>query len=170
MSSRSVRLYLNDVAQACQDILAFTTGMQSGDDLQNDRRTMLAVIRCLEIIGEAARQIPLHYQEQNPSIPWWELISFRNVMAHEYFGVDYDIVWDVIQTEIPPLLEKIILILSQMPEGENWNASVYALLDRDLENHRTWYSWWGLFSVQLRYTPCSKIKYIYSAYGWWEGE
>lgn len=55
MSSRNLWLYLLDIQQACQDILEFTKGMESGDDLLADRRTMLAVTRCLEIIGEAAR-------------------------------------------------------------------------------------------------------------------
>lgn len=118
MSSRSLRLYLLDMAQACQDIVAFTSSLESGAALQADRRTMLAVTRCLEIIGEAARQIPAAFQEQHPAIPWREVISFRNVIAHEYFGVDYEIVWDVIQTEIPPLWEQVSLLIAQLPDGD----------------------------------------------------
>ena len=116
MSSRNLLLYLLDIQQACQDILEFTTGMNSGDDLQADRRTMLAVTRCLEIIGEATRQIPGTFQECNPAIPWREVVSFRNVMAHEYFGVDYEIVWDVIQAEIPTLWENISLLIAQLAD------------------------------------------------------
>jgi len=116
MSSRNLRLYLLDMQQACQDILEFTRGMNTGDELQADRRTMLAVTRCLEIIGKAARQIPGAFQARHPAIPWREVVSFRNVMAHEYFGVDYDIVWDVIQTEIPGLGEKVSLVIAQLPD------------------------------------------------------
>lgn len=116
MSSRNLRLYLWDMQQACQDILEFTKGMNTGDDLQADRRTMLAVTRCLEIIGEAARHIPATFQERNPAIPWREVVSFRNVMAHEYFGVDYEIVWDVIRTEIPSLWEKVSLLIAQLQD------------------------------------------------------
>jgi uncharacterized protein with HEPN domain len=116
MSTRSYRLYLLDMGQACQDIIEFTRDPESGDALQADRRTMLAVTRCLEIIGEAAWQIPVTFQEQHPAIPWREVINFRNVMAHEYFGIDYEIVWDVIQTEIPSLWKKVTLLLDQLPE------------------------------------------------------
>lgn len=116
MSSRNLQLYLLDIQQACQDILDFTKDMESGDALMTDRRTMLAVTRCLEIIGEAARQVPIGFQERHPAIPWREVISFRNVIAHEYFGIDFGIVWDVIQTEIPPLWEKMSLLIAQLPE------------------------------------------------------
>jgi uncharacterized protein with HEPN domain len=81
MSSRNLRLYLLDIQRACQDILDFTQGMKSGDDLQSDRRTMLAVTRCLEIIGEAARQIPASFQERHPAIPWRKLITSRQGIA-----------------------------------------------------------------------------------------
>ena len=107
MSSRSYRLYLLDMGQACQDIIEFTRDLESGDALQADRRTMLAVTRCLEIIGEAARQIPVTFQEQHPAIPWREVINFRNVMAHEYFGIDIQIIWQILQKDLPELKNNI---------------------------------------------------------------
>ena len=79
--------------------------MKTATELQDDRRTYLAVVRCLEIIGEAARQMPKSFKEKHPEFPWRETMSLRNVIAHEYFGLDIDIIWDVIQTQIP-LLEK----------------------------------------------------------------
>ena len=106
MSSRNVRLYLDDILQACQDILDFTKDMVSAEDFENDRRTMLAVIRSLEVIGEAARQTPRTFREKYASVPWREMTNFRNVIAHEYFGLDFDIVWDVIKNRIPSLLSK----------------------------------------------------------------
>lgn len=70
--------------------------MNSAVELQNDRRTFLVVIHCLEIIGEAARQMPKNFRERHPEFPWRETTSLRNVIAHEYFGLDIDIIWDVI--------------------------------------------------------------------------
>ncbi|MDP1548472.1 MAG: DUF86 domain-containing protein [Anaerolineales bacterium] len=93
--------------QACEDIMDFTRSMASSDDLEKDRRTFLAVIRSLEIVGEAARQMPKSFREKHPEIPWREAISLRTVIAHEYFGLDNQILWDVIKTRIPVLFEQI---------------------------------------------------------------
>ncbi len=107
MSSRSPKLYIQDILQACEDILNFTQAMHSADELQNDRRTFLAVIHSIEIIGEAARQTPKSFKEKHPEIPWRETIGLRNVIAHEYFGLDNEIIWDVIQTQIPKLAKQL---------------------------------------------------------------
>jgi uncharacterized protein with HEPN domain len=106
MSSRNAKLYLQDIPQACDDILNFTQGMSSAADLQGDRRTFLAVIHSLQIIGEAARQMPKSLKEKYPSFRWRETQSLRNVIAHEYFGLDIDIIWDVVRTRIPTLAEQ----------------------------------------------------------------
>lgn len=107
MSSRKPDMYLEDILQACNDILNFTQNISSADELQNDRRTFLAVVHCLEIIGEATRQMPKVFREKHPEFPWRETASLRNVIAHEYFGLDIDIIWDVIQTRIPILVEQV---------------------------------------------------------------
>lgn len=107
MSSRSPKLYIQDILQACEDILNFTQLMDSADDLQNDRRTFLAVVRSLETIGEAARQMPKSFQEKHLEIPWREAVSLRTVIAHEYFGLDNEIIWDVVQTQIPELAKQL---------------------------------------------------------------
>jgi uncharacterized protein with HEPN domain len=107
MSSRNPKLYIQDILQACDDILSFTAGMGSAADLQHDRRTLLAVIHCLEIIGEAARQTPKVFKEKHPGIPWRETASLRNVIAHEYFGLDIEIIWDVVKTQIPILAGQV---------------------------------------------------------------
>jgi uncharacterized protein with HEPN domain len=82
MSSRKPTLYLEDIQQACDDILNFTQNINSAEDLQNDRRTFLAVVHCLEIIGEAARQMPKVFREKHAEFPWRETASLRNVIAH----------------------------------------------------------------------------------------
>jgi uncharacterized protein with HEPN domain len=65
------------------------------------------VIRSLEVIGEAARQMPKSFRDKHPDIPWREIASLRNVIAHEYFGLDVDIIWDIIQTQISKLAEQV---------------------------------------------------------------
>jgi uncharacterized protein with HEPN domain len=85
----------------------FTQAMKSSDELPKDRRTFLAVIRSLEVIGEAARQMPKRFRESHPEIPWREAIGLRNVIAHEYFGLENEILWDVIRTRIPLLAEQM---------------------------------------------------------------
>ena len=107
MSSRSPTLYIKDILQACDDIQNFTVGLHSIGDLEKDRRTFLAVIHCLEIIGEAARQMPKSFREKHPEIPWREAVGLRTVIAHEYFGLDNEIIWDVVKTRIPSLAEQI---------------------------------------------------------------
>ena len=81
--------------------------MNSASELHDDRRTFLAVIHSLEIIGEAARQMPKSFREKYPDFPWRETASLRNVIAHEYFGLDMDIIWDVVRTRIPVLTEQV---------------------------------------------------------------
>ena len=88
------------------DILNFTQGMNSAADLQYDRRTFLAVIHSLQIVGEAARQMPKSFRETHADFPWRETASLRNVIAHEYFGLDIEIIWDVVRTRIPVLTEQ----------------------------------------------------------------
>jgi uncharacterized protein with HEPN domain len=97
---------MDDILQACQDIIDFTRGMQNANELEADRRTFLAIIRSLEVIGEAARQMPRIFREKHPEISWRQIASLRNVIAHEYFGLDNTILWDVIQTQIPALAER----------------------------------------------------------------
>lgn len=78
MSSRNANLYLQDILQACDDILNFTQAIGSAAELQNDRRTFLAVIHSLEIIGEATRQMPKSSRDKHPEYPWRETASLRN--------------------------------------------------------------------------------------------
>jgi len=66
----------------------------------------LAVVHSLEVIGEAARQMPRGFKSAHPEIHWREVAGLRNVIAHEYFGLDHEIIWDVIKTQIPGLIEK----------------------------------------------------------------
>jgi len=77
------------------------------DSLLNDELLQRALIRSLEIIGEAVKQIDDEFKENNDEIEWKKIAGFRDILIHRYFNIDWDIVWDIIQHKIPELREKI---------------------------------------------------------------
>ena len=101
--SREPRLYLEDILEAGRKIQGFCMGMDEGAFLGNDLVSD-AVVRNLEIIGEAAKRVPGEWRAQAPEVPWREIAGFRDVIAHAYFGLDLGIVWRVVQEDLPQLL------------------------------------------------------------------
>ena len=102
--------YLIDILEAAKLALAYVSG-KSKDEFLEDTQCQDAVVRRLEIIGEAAGRISDETKSALPDVPWKEMIGMRNVMIHEYDGIDMVIVWDTIKTNIPTLiasLEKIM--------------------------------------------------------------
>ena len=79
----------------------------------DDRKTYSAVIREFEIIGEAVGKLPQDLKEQYPTVPWQDIKDFRNVLIHEYFGIDLELVWQVIFEELPILLSTVHKILKK---------------------------------------------------------
>jgi uncharacterized protein with HEPN domain len=114
--SRDPGLYLEDIHLSCQKIMRYTIGM-AFDSFCKDDRTYDAVIRNLEIIGEAAKNIPSELQSCYPSIEWRAIGALRNIMAHEYFGIKNEIVWDIVQNKVPVLLEQINIILNELDKS-----------------------------------------------------
>jgi uncharacterized protein with HEPN domain len=78
-----------------------------------DERTVDAVVRNLEVIGEAAKNIPIEIRSALPDIEWQRIAGLRDVLIHAYFGVDLDIVWDVVQTKVPLLEQRITAFLER---------------------------------------------------------
>jgi uncharacterized protein with HEPN domain len=103
--------YLNDILEAIDDIQSFIKDM-SFKGLESDKKTLYAVIRCLEILGEAVRKIPKNVKERYPDIPWKEIAGIRDKLIHEYFGVDTQTIWDTIQEDLSPLKETITNIIN----------------------------------------------------------
>jgi uncharacterized protein with HEPN domain len=103
MSERDFRLYLADILESGNAILEFTKGM-SFETYRNDRRTCSAVIREFEIIGEAVGKLPDEMKQRHPDVEWQDIKDFRNLLIHEYFGVDQEIVWKIIQDDLPGLI------------------------------------------------------------------
>ncbi|MFH1707446.1 MAG: DUF86 domain-containing protein [Planctomycetota bacterium] len=99
---REVRDYINDIADAIAEIGDFTRGMDFAA-FAADKKTTNAVIRSLEVLGEAANHISPEIATAHPAIPWKQMRAMRNKLSHEYFGVDLEIVWAVVSEELPPL-------------------------------------------------------------------
>jgi len=100
--SRDEIMYLQDIAQSCEKILRFTAGL-TRSDLMQDEKAYDAVVRNLEIIGEAAKHISEDLRKQLPDIEWRKAAGLRDMLANAYFGIDDDILWDVVQNKVPQL-------------------------------------------------------------------
>ena len=110
---RLLQDYLNDIIESITDIQEFVRGMTC-EAFSKDRKTIKAVVRSMEIIGEAANKIPLHITGNYPETPWPEIIGMRNRLIHEYFGVDLEIVWQTIEEDLVPLEKTIRKMLSDL--------------------------------------------------------
>lgn len=84
-------------------------------ELDTDRKLNLALVRLVEIIGEAAARVSSEIQSKHPNIPWAEIVAMRNRMIHGYDQVDFDILWDVIELHLPPLIEQLRDIVDSKP-------------------------------------------------------
>lgn len=104
--SREWRLYLDDMVKSGGKVGRFTTGMTRQAFL-GDERTYDAVVRNLEILGEAAKRIPDDVRQRMPDVEWRKIAGMRDWIAHGYFGLDPDILWDVIENKVPQLMEAL---------------------------------------------------------------
>ena len=104
--SRNEIMYLQDIAQSCEKVLRYTQGL-SQTDLVREEKTYDAVVRNIEIIGEAAKHISDELRKQLPNIEWRKVAGLRDMLAHAYFGIDNDILWDVVQNKVPHLAKSI---------------------------------------------------------------
>jgi uncharacterized protein with HEPN domain len=99
---RDHRLYLDDILEAIGNIRDYVEGMDY-DAFARDKKTRDAVVRNLEVIGEAAGRLPESVRSAAPEIGWRKIMSLRNILAHEYFGVSLPVVWDVVQNKLQSL-------------------------------------------------------------------
>ena len=101
--------YLNDILESITDIREFTAGMTK-ENFYADRKTIKAVVRSLEVIGEAAGKIPQDVRNKYPEIPWEEIVGMRNRLIHEYFGVKLKRALKVVREDLVDLKAKILKI------------------------------------------------------------
>ena len=106
---RTYQMYIDDIIIAIDRIFEYTEGY-GFINFKRDYKTVDAVIRNFEIIGEAAKNIPDKVKEQYPDVPWKEMYSLRNRISHAYFGIDYEIIWDIIVNYLPFNKEQIMKI------------------------------------------------------------
>ena len=106
MSKRSVKLLLQDIFEAVHNILTYTAEI-SFDEFKTDQKTKDAVVRNFEIVGEAANKLPKDFLDQNKHIDWAGIVGFRNILVHDYLGIDYEILWKIKSDSLPGLESEI---------------------------------------------------------------
>lgn len=114
---RNSKLFVKDIIEAMESIEEFV-GKMTLDELQEDEKTSSAVIRKFEIIGEAAKYMPNTIKEKYQDIQWKSMAGMRDRLIHAYFGIDYNLVWSAIKTEIPKMKPKLKKMLSSMEKKE----------------------------------------------------
>ncbi len=114
---RDTLLYLDDISDSIKKIESFISGI-SEDQFSTDDKTIFAVTRALEIIGEAVNKIPEEIKEKYPEIPWKDIYGMRNVLIHAYFGVDLNVLWKTLHTDIPQLKKTVEIIKIKEFPGE----------------------------------------------------
>ena len=115
MSSRKDLDYLADIREAIRRAVAYTDDLTYGQFLQ-DSKTQDAVVRNLEIIGEATKNLSQRLRDSYPQVPWRSLAGVRDRMIHHYFGVNYEIVWTIARQDLPALLRQVEAILAEDTE------------------------------------------------------
>jgi uncharacterized protein with HEPN domain len=114
MPARSWESRLRDIIDAIQKIERYTRGMTRAAFAADDR-TIDAVVRNLIVLGEASRHIPPSVETRHPEVPWEKMRGIRNVVVHEYFGVDAEILWQTARDDLPPLLSLLKRVLREAP-------------------------------------------------------
>lgn len=111
---RSYKLYLEDILTSANKIQKYV-GRSSYEVLINDEMRVDAIIRNFEIIGEASSNIPQEVRDKYPFVEWRKISDFRNVLAHGYFGIDYEIMWEIIKNKLPDLQRNLKTIIDSEP-------------------------------------------------------
>jgi uncharacterized protein with HEPN domain len=113
MKRRDYRDYLQDILDAVKDIESFV-GSMSYEDFKKDRKTLNAVVRSIEIIGEASKKLPSILREKYKELPWKEITGMRDKLIHAYFGVDTETLWKTVKDDIPPMKRSVQKMLDDL--------------------------------------------------------
>jgi uncharacterized protein with HEPN domain len=116
MSSRADRDLLGDIQEAVRRARSYTEG-HSYEQFLADTKTQDAVIRSLEILGEATKKLSPALRERHPAIPWTGMAGLRDKLIHDYFGVNIDIVWQIVQDQLPELAVQVEAALEGAKQG-----------------------------------------------------
>lgn len=114
---RNWKMRVRDILDCIERIQSYTSGM-SFEEFREDQKTVDAVIRNFEIIGEAAGYIPIEIQDQYSQVAWLEMRGMRNIIIHEYFGVSLSIIWQTIKHDLAPLASGLHIILQEQKNND----------------------------------------------------
>ncbi len=109
---RDDRERLLDIQEAIERIEKYAT--QGRQAFEQDELIQTWIVHHLQIIGEAARAITATLRDQYPAVPWTKIIGMRNILVHDYFGIDTDIVWAVVEDDLEPLKKNIVIMLQEI--------------------------------------------------------
>ena len=113
--AREWRLYIKDMIQFSEDVLSYTDGLDYSAFIA-DGLTYDATLRKLQLIGQAATNIPSEVQDAHPSIPWHAIVGTRNRLAHSYIHINDEVIWSIIQNAVPDLVLSLRDLLSTTPD------------------------------------------------------
>ena len=103
---REDRIRLQHMLESANDAVSFAAN-RTRQDLDSDRQLVMAVVKCVEIIGEAASKISSETQAETPNLPWSDMINMRHRLVHGYYEINLDVVWRTIQDDLPSLIEAL---------------------------------------------------------------
>ncbi|MDI6839498.1 MAG: DUF86 domain-containing protein [bacterium] len=112
MSKRNYKFFIKDIKE-CTDKILMYVGNKSFENFSKDQLLIDAIVRNLEIIGEAVKHVPNKLKQENPHIEWHKIAGLRDILIHEYFGIDYEVLWDIVQNKIPNLNVEIKKLLEK---------------------------------------------------------
>jgi uncharacterized protein with HEPN domain len=118
MSKRSPELFIQDMLEAIEKIERYTKSIEDPEDFKGKDIVVDAVLRNLEIIGEAARNIPIEIRSRYSEIPWNRVVGLRNVVIHGYFVVDLDIIWVIIKEQLPEFKEALLKMMEELEKSK----------------------------------------------------
>lgn len=112
MSERDASIFLHDIIEAIERTQRYVAG-KTFEEFRDDTLATDAVLRNLEVIGEAVKRLPAVVKERHPEVEWQKIAGLRDVLIHAYFGIDYDIIWNVIQEKLPQLQKQVQTIAAE---------------------------------------------------------
>ena len=111
--SRDSRLYLDDIFESCNKVSRYIEGLDQSEVMQNEL-IVDAILRNLMVIGEAAKKLPNEWKQRYGDIEWRKIAGLRDVIAHEYFQLDEEILWDVVSNKLPELENVVSRMLDEL--------------------------------------------------------